>query len=249
MFVVGGLTIEARGIGGTVSVEQAFDPYYKWLGIPPEEQPPNHYRLLGIQTFESDPDVIQAASDQRMMHLRGYQTGKHSELSQRLLNAVAAAKICLLNAAKKAEYDRQLREAAQKRNLAGQELPASATSPPILPPVLVDRPPRRSTLVMRSKKRLTDGQLIAGIAAFASLLVVVGVYWHFAEIETPAGDSKEQTVQTVKNPLETNASPRAISQQPSKSKEVAVVSTPKPRKPKTVPERESKPTPPKTAVE
>ena len=26
-----------------------FDPYYKWLGIPPEEQPPNHYRLLGIQ--------------------------------------------------------------------------------------------------------------------------------------------------------------------------------------------------------
>ena len=25
-----------------------FDPLYKWLGIPPDEQPPHHYRLLGI---------------------------------------------------------------------------------------------------------------------------------------------------------------------------------------------------------
>jgi hypothetical protein len=23
----------------------AFDGYYKWLGIPPKGQPPNHYRL------------------------------------------------------------------------------------------------------------------------------------------------------------------------------------------------------------
>lgn len=23
-----------------------FDPYHKWLGIPPKDQPPNHYRLL-----------------------------------------------------------------------------------------------------------------------------------------------------------------------------------------------------------
>ncbi len=37
-----------------------FDGYYKWLGIPPSEQPPNHYRLLGLGLFESDPDVIQA---------------------------------------------------------------------------------------------------------------------------------------------------------------------------------------------
>lgn len=23
-----------------------FDPYHRWLGIPPSEQPANHYRLL-----------------------------------------------------------------------------------------------------------------------------------------------------------------------------------------------------------
>ena len=30
-----------------------FDPYYRWLGIPPEEQPPNHYALLGIRDKKS----------------------------------------------------------------------------------------------------------------------------------------------------------------------------------------------------
>jgi hypothetical protein len=25
-----------------------FDPYHRWLGIPPQEQPPNHYRLLAL---------------------------------------------------------------------------------------------------------------------------------------------------------------------------------------------------------
>ena len=35
-----------------------FDPYHVWLGIPLREQPPNHYRLLGIARFENHPDVI-----------------------------------------------------------------------------------------------------------------------------------------------------------------------------------------------
>ncbi len=86
----------------------SFDPYHKWLGIPPDEQPPNHYRLLGIRDFEADPDVIQSAADQRMAHLRTYQTGRRADWSQRLLNEVAAAKICLLTPAKKAAYDQSV---------------------------------------------------------------------------------------------------------------------------------------------
>ena len=37
---------------------ESFDPYYRWLGIPPKDQPANHYRLLGIDLFESNPEVI-----------------------------------------------------------------------------------------------------------------------------------------------------------------------------------------------
>mgnify|MGYP001446848472 CR=1 FL=1 len=39
-----------------------FDPYHKWLGIPPHDQPADHYRLLGIERFENDVDVISLAT-------------------------------------------------------------------------------------------------------------------------------------------------------------------------------------------
>lgn len=86
-----------------------FDPYYKWLGIPPDEQPPNHYRLLGLRLFESDPDVIDAATEQRASYLQHCATGAHVEESQKILNEVAAARICLLNGEKKQAYDATLR--------------------------------------------------------------------------------------------------------------------------------------------
>ncbi|MDY0166739.1 MAG: hypothetical protein RBS80_09365 [Thermoguttaceae bacterium] len=78
-----------------------FDPYYRWLSIPPGEEPPNHYRLLGLPQFESNPEVLESAADRLMAHLRTFQAGKHSALSQRVLNEVAAAKVCLLNLDKK----------------------------------------------------------------------------------------------------------------------------------------------------
>ncbi len=71
----------------------SFDPYYKWLGIPREEQPPNLYRLLGLRVFESDPDVISNAADQRMALLKTFATGNHTELSETLLNEVARARV------------------------------------------------------------------------------------------------------------------------------------------------------------
>ena len=98
-----------RATGREGLMAPAFDPYHKWLGIPPAEQPPNHYRLLAINPFESDPDVIEGAADQRMVHLRSLQTGQHADLTQELLNKISAAKLCLLRPDKKQEYDDQLR--------------------------------------------------------------------------------------------------------------------------------------------
>ena len=92
---------------------KAFDPYHKWLGIPPKDQPPTLYRLLGLEQFETDSDVIESAADRQMAHLRQLQIGPHSALSQRLLNEVAAARRCLLDAAQKAAYDESLRAARQ----------------------------------------------------------------------------------------------------------------------------------------
>lgn len=156
---------------------ERFDAYHRWLGIPPSEQPPDHYRLLGLQLFEDDPEVIQSAADQRMAHLRNYQTGEHSDLSQRLLNEVAAAKVGLLNAGKKAAYDRQLR--------AGLEAGSAGPPPPGPGRVFAVRrassagvePPSIDTSAMaatrdRKGHRKLSWQAPAAITA-GSLLVVV----------------------------------------------------------------------------
>jgi len=113
-----------------------FDPYRKWLGIPPAEQPPNHYGLLGIGLFESDPDVISNAADRQMVHVRTYQSGKHSAISQRILNELAAARICLLDPGKKAAYDEQLRRQGRLEMSSPPPPPPSPGygSPPAPPP-------------------------------------------------------------------------------------------------------------------
>lgn len=104
-----------------------FDPYYIWLGIPPEEQPPDHYRLLGLRRFEPSSDVIANAAEGKMAFLRTLQVGKRAKYSQKLLNEVAAAQACLLNEKQRPAYDTKLRQAEAAK------LAAATPSPP--PPV------------------------------------------------------------------------------------------------------------------
>ena len=99
-----------------------FNPYHRWLGISPKDLPPNHYRLLGLDLFEDDPEAIRDAAERQMGHVRRYQLGKHLAMSQKILNELALAKVCLSNPEKKAAYDVTLRaEIAQKQ---------AATAPP-----------------------------------------------------------------------------------------------------------------------
>ena len=77
-----------------------FDPYYTWLGIPPKDQPPTHYRLLGVELFEGNLDVVENAADRQMAHVRLFQNGPQGERSQKLLNEITSAKLCLLSPAR-----------------------------------------------------------------------------------------------------------------------------------------------------
>ena len=120
-----------------------FDPYYTWLGIPPEEQPATHYRLLGIRPFESNLDVISNAADQRMAFLRTFQVGKRSALSQRLLNEMAAAKVCLLDADRRKAYDDKLK-ATQPQPVAPAPQIAALSAPTFSPPSPVLVPSRQA---------------------------------------------------------------------------------------------------------
>ena len=57
----------------------SFDPYLNWLGIPPHEQPPNFYRLLGVVLFESGREVIEQAADRQSLRVGAYQSGPQGE--------------------------------------------------------------------------------------------------------------------------------------------------------------------------
>ena len=101
-------------------MSQDFDPYFKWLKIPPSEQPPNHYRLLNTARFESDPEIIENAVARLVTLLQNVSTGDQAEYAQRILNDVAKARLCLSDPQRKAEYDERLRK----------ELSGVASQPP-----------------------------------------------------------------------------------------------------------------------
>lgn len=89
-----------------------FDPYYIWLGIPPHQQPPNHYRLLGLAPFESDVKAIAEAAEQQARHIRMIATESQAEELARMLKQLAQVKACLCNDDARAKYDQALRERA-----------------------------------------------------------------------------------------------------------------------------------------
>ncbi len=157
-----------------------FDPYHRWLGIPPEKQPPNHYALLAIEPLEDNPDVIESAADQRMAHLRTFQTGKHSDLSQKLLNEVAAAKLCLLSPQKKAAYDEALRRksAAQRPETEKDQARAVPVADPGLAGLFVKTGqgtsavrPRGAGMTQSAKLAASVGVLVAGVLLVVGLLL------------------------------------------------------------------------------
>lgn len=85
-----------------------FDPYEEWLEIPPEEQPPSYYRLLGVEEFEEDLAVIDAAAKKRTAYLHPMGSGPERASVHRLLGEVAKARRTLLSEESKRKYDEQL---------------------------------------------------------------------------------------------------------------------------------------------
>jgi hypothetical protein len=149
-----------------------FDPYYKWLGIRPDEQPPDHYRLLGISKAECDPDVISSAADQRMAHVRTFQAGPHGALSQKILNEIAAARVCLLNPEKKAAYDNELSRAIWMD--VQESRPESLILASAPDPSLAARKRARSESRLDTKNsRGNDGSSLGKILVVAAVLLLV----------------------------------------------------------------------------
>jgi hypothetical protein len=133
----------------------SFDGYHVWLGIPPSEQPPNHYRLLGIAVFEADLDVIDHAADRQMAHVRTFQAGKNGAVSQQILNELAVARVCLLNTGKKAAYDEALRG----------KLQAVPKAVPVSPSAAIPQAAPVETSLLRPEPAANTTSKVRGAAA------------------------------------------------------------------------------------
>jgi len=156
----------------------SFDPYHKWLGIPPQDQPANYYRLLAVELFEADADVIDGAADQRSAHLRKLQSGKHGKLSQQLLNEVSTARITLLDPEKRAQYDAQLRSTLQVRPspLPSQsDLLATAVLAEQAPMAMPETPFTPTGKRPRLPQKRTPAWAVPAVISGVALLVLFGL--------------------------------------------------------------------------
>lgn len=164
-----------------------FDPYWKWLGISPEQQPADHYQLLGISRFEDDDDVIENAAVRQMAHVRTFQGGEHANLSQQLLNELSTARICLLNVEQKQVYDEELEARLPGEPSAMEDVPLAtpvpASSPlPVAQQVSPTRPPApapsgasTSSSRQRTRSRRRRQQRSARTSQLAWILVLVAI--------------------------------------------------------------------------
>jgi len=223
---------------------EPFDPYHRWLGIPLEEQPPNHYRLLGIQPFESNRDVIDSVAFRHISYLQEITDGPHVREAQRLLNELVGARRCLLDPETKAIYDAELKTKLADQNKPPKAAPAvraqrsekeeSSTSPPPKVSQRASAPPAASqkkppvAATAPSKKQERHGQateqtskkpthlIVGGVAAALAVLVVVAGLFLLG-----GGDEEDENRQTK----ETTERVARVDQAARKSKPSASVDT------------------------
>ena len=79
----------------------------EWLGLPAGTWPPDHYRLLGLEPGESDPERIEKLVHERLDAVRHYQM-MHPEQATEAMNRLAQAYVCLTEPASKRAYDAAL---------------------------------------------------------------------------------------------------------------------------------------------
>ena len=110
------------------------DRYCRLLGLPPQPRPLNHYQLLGLGELEGDAVTIRRRADAALAKLAPHVGGPDNDAALTLVAEIGQAVQVLNDPARRAEYDRPIRErkwaelAALEGQLvsSGQPLSASA---------------------------------------------------------------------------------------------------------------------------
>ena len=241
-----------------------FDPYQRWLGIPPQDQPPHFYRLLGLELFEEDPEVIKAAAENAIAFIQQNAFGEELQKSQRLLKDIEKVAAYLMSPPHKAKYDKKLKAKlgiappevtapqapAQQTNYQPETAtPTSPQSQETPRPGQKDTPSAVSSLEkakQASKLTLAGFEIsypvaAVGIVGFFAVAILLGMQFL-------GNDSAQQThiaqSSPTPEPSTTSQSPKteAVNKQALAAKE----HNPVPQKAKPAPVKPEKPIPPPT---
>ena len=155
--------------------ENKFDPYHAWLGIPKWDRPANAYRLLGIEVFEENRSVIEAAANRQMSYLQELSSGdEHIEEAQKLLGQISKARVVLLNPEKKVAYDKKLSD--QLDSLAAANADGSQ---------ITKKPTQSSATITPAKKEKRFNQL--GLIRIGLTVVIAVLIIGIALLFRPKG--------------------------------------------------------------
>ena len=219
------------------------DPYHRWLGIPPHEQPPTLYRLLGVSDFESDRKVITEASYRQIGHVKQYASGPNRDAANKILNELAQTQIVLLDPRKKAAYDISIEESDDESfNEDDDSFDAGAVPPIIVQPSETGRSGSfKSSSQVRTKRVVRrkgiDWPTIVVIGAMFSFVAFTAGYWW---MNRPAVDTTQASVEAVaQNSVteESSVDPETPATEPSETTPDATKETPEAIEPMEATER------------
>lgn len=201
--IPGELSVVHRKWGQTMSgAQEFFDPYQAWLGIPPHERPISFYRLLGLPPFESNPQAIESAVEQRLALLRSKMTGPYAAYAEQLVAQVSLARQTLLDPARKSVYDQGLREQLDipPGGVLGTPppLPGAASSGATWPTGMGDPAGRHSPLA-RKKRKGPAPEWIAALIALGVTVICAAVLIIWLMARGPRGTSQLAGEFKVKN--------------------------------------------------
>lgn len=147
---------------------EPFDPYLTWLGIRRTEAGIDHYRLLGLERFESDLIVIANASQRQIQHVKTFIEGNHAQIANALIVELTEARDCLSDAHRKADYDRKLGAGANTESVVGESNSGDSPAFDFGDQVATRSEPDLSGLDVESRKPHSSGRGGPGIAVSAS---------------------------------------------------------------------------------
>lgn len=103
-----------------------FNPYQAFLGLEGQTSP-DYYQLLRLRESETDHETIAAAADRAVTRVRSHRPGPNAVAWSRLLDEIQAARSCLLDPAKRQEYNERLPSQSPLQTAPGASEPSVAT--------------------------------------------------------------------------------------------------------------------------